>query len=152
MDQVDLEILKKVQDGIPLVEKPFFEVGNSLGLDEREVIDRLNRLIDEGKVRRFAASIAHIKVGINANAMCVWDVPDERVEEVGLICATFPEVTHCYERPRLDDWHYNLFTMVHGRSRKECEEVIRQISEQIKIDTFIILFSDIEYKKTGVRL
>ncbi|OFV67504.1 Lrp/AsnC family transcriptional regulator [Methanosarcinales archaeon] len=152
MDQVDREILEKIQDGIPIVEKPFSEIGESLGLDESEVIDRLNRLIDEGKVRRFAASIAHIKVGINANAMCVWDVPDERVEEVGSICASFPEVTHCYERPRLDDWHYNLFTMVHGKSRKECEEVIQRISERINIDTFIILFSDKEYKKTGVRL
>ncbi len=152
MDRTDLELLKRIQDGIPLVKKPFLEIAKSMGIEEQEVLDRLNKLLDEGKIRRFAASIAHIKVGINANAMCVWDVPDDRVEEVGLICADFPEVTHCYERPRVGDWKYNLFTMVHGKSKGECEEIIQRISERIKIDNFIILFSEIEYKKTGVRL
>ncbi len=152
MDPVDLEILKCIQDGIPIVKRPFFEVAKSIGIDEKEIIARLNRLIDEGKIRRFAASLAHRKVGIDANAMCVWDVPDERIEEVGSICASFPEVTHCYERPRVDDWQYNLFTMVHGRTKEECEKIVQRIASRIKIDNYIILFSEKEYKKTGVRL
>ena len=152
MDRTDLELLKRIQDGIPIVKKPFLEIAKSMGIEEQELLDRLNKLLEEGKIRRFAVSIAHIKVGIDANAMCVWDVPDDRVEEVGLTCASFSEVTHCYERPRVGDWKYNLFTMVHGKSKRECEEIIRRISERIKIDNFIILFSELEYKKTGVRL
>jgi DNA-binding Lrp family transcriptional regulator len=152
MDRTDLEILKRIQDGIPIVKKPFSEIAESMGLGEGKVLDRLNKLLDEGKIRRFGASIAHLKVGIDANAMCVWDVPDDRVEEVGLICANFSEVTHCYERPRVDEWNYNLFTMVHGKNRKACEEIIKRISNEIGIDNFMILFSEREYKKTGVRL
>src|SRR5665811_2045693 len=68
----------------------------------------------DGEIRRFAASIGHRAIGITANAMCVWNVPDERIEGVGAIMAEFPEVTHCYERPRYPDWPYNLFTMVHS--------------------------------------
>ncbi|MDP2767025.1 MAG: Lrp/AsnC family transcriptional regulator, partial [Candidatus Methanoperedens sp.] len=96
--------------------------------------------------------IGHRAIGITANAMCTWNVPDEKVEEVGAIMAGFPEVTHCYERPRFPDWRYNLFTMIHAYSREECEKIAKEISIATGIRDYSILFSEKEFKKTGVRL
>jgi DNA-binding Lrp family transcriptional regulator len=152
MDQIDRKILKLMQDGIPVVSEPFDHLAKELGIREEEVLARLNDLLKDGVIRRFGASIGHRAIGITANAMCTWNVPDEKVEEVGAIMAGFPEVTHCYERPRYPDWKFNLFTMIHAYSREECEKIARQISISTGIKDYTILFSEKEFKKTGVRL
>lgn len=152
MDAVDKQLLKSIQDGIPIVSEPFKHIAEELELSEGEVLRRLNNLMKEGVIRRFGASIGHRVIGITANAMCTWNVPDEKVEEVGAIMAGFPEVTHCYERPRFNDWKYNLYTMVHAYSREECEKIAKEISIATGIKDYRILFSEKEFKKTGVRL
>jgi DNA-binding Lrp family transcriptional regulator len=152
MDKIDRLLLKSTQDGIPIVPEPFLEISKEIGIPEDEVITRLESLIKNGVIRRFGASIGHRSIGITANAMCTWNVPDKRVEEVGAIMAGFPEVTHCYERPRFPGWKYNLFTMVHAYSREECEKIAKEISIATGIKDYSILFSEREFKKTGVRL
>lgn len=151
-DQVDIKLLKHIQDGIPLVERPYKEIGEALGMTEEEVISRIRGLLETKKVRRFAASVAHRKIGINSNAMCVWRVPSDRVEAVGKIMAGFPEVTHCYERPTFPDWPYNLFTMIHGYADGECEKVIEEMQEKTGMKDYVILYSEKEFKKTGTRI
>ena len=152
MDEIDIRLLRLTQDGIPIVPEPFRRIADEIGISEDEVLRRLENLIKEGVIRRFGASIGHRSIGITANAMCTWNVPDERVEEVGAIMAGFPEVTHCYERPRYPDWKYNLFTMIHAYTREECEKIAREISAATGIKDYSILFSEREFKKTGVRL
>lgn len=147
-----MKLLKSIQDGIAIVSEPFVHIAEELGLSEKEVMERLQKMGKEGVIRRFGASIGHRAIGITANAMCTWNVPDEKVEEIGAIMAGFPEVTHCYERPRYPDWKYNLFTMVHAYSREECEKIAKEISLTTGIKDYAILFSEREFKKTGVRL
>jgi DNA-binding Lrp family transcriptional regulator len=152
MDEIDKKLLKSTQDGIPIVSEPFKQIAKELALPEEEVLRRLDNLLKDGVIRRFGASIGHRAIGITANAMCTWNVPDEKVETVGAIMAGFPEVTHCYERPRFPDWRFNLFTMIHAYSRDECEKIAREISVATGIKDYSILFSEREFKKTGVRL
>ncbi|WP_406659761.1 siroheme decarboxylase subunit beta [Methanolobus sp. ZRKC3] len=152
MDDVEERILRAIQDGIPLTHSPFSEIAGQLEMTEEEVISRIKRMQEKGIIRRFGASIGHRDIGIVANAMCIWNVPDERVDEVGSIMANFSEVTHCYERPRRPEWNYNLFTMVHSYTRDDCEEVAAKISKATGINDYKLLFSEREFKKTGVRL
>jgi DNA-binding Lrp family transcriptional regulator len=152
MDDVDKKLLRLTQEGIQIVPRPFERVASELGISEEEVIERMEGLIESGVIRRFGASIGHRAVGIIANGMCTWNVPDERVEEVGAVMAGFPEVTHCYERPRYPDWPYNVYTMIHSYTREECEHVAKQISKATGIREYSILFSEREFKKTGVRI
>ncbi len=91
----------------------------------------------------------HRKIGIKANAMIAWKVPESMVEEVGRKLASFEEVTHCYERETIPEkWDYNVFTMIHGYSKDEVEKIVREISEKVGIKDYIILYSVKEYKKT----
>lgn len=152
MDEIDIKLLKHIQDGIQIIPEPFGLIAKELELSEPQVIERLEEMIKDGVIRRFGASIGHRAIGITANAMCTWNVPDDKVEKVGAIMAGFPEVTHCYERPRYPDWKYNLFTMVHAYSREECEKIAKEISLATGIKDYSILFSEREFKKTGVRL
>ncbi|OKY77206.1 MAG: DNA-binding transcriptional regulator Lrp family [Candidatus Methanohalarchaeum thermophilum] len=148
----EAEILKEMEDGIPLTRTPFEDAADSLDLPVDGVLGTLEKLLDEGKIRRFGASLAHRKIGKSANAMIVWNVPEEQVDDVGKEISKFDNVTHCYKRPRKKDWNYNLFSMVHGDSKSECEKIAEVISEKIDLDRYEIIYSTREFKKTGVKL
>lgn len=151
-EDLDIKLIKQMQDGIPLTKTPYEDVAMELGMSEEEVIDRLKKLLENGKIRRLAASIAHRKIGIDSNAMTVWKVPNERVDECGKIMAGFEEVTHCYERPTFPGWEYNVFTMIHGYTDEECESVIERIKEKTGLDDYVMMYSERELKKVGVRI
>jgi DNA-binding Lrp family transcriptional regulator len=152
MDQVDLELLKVAQDGVKLTLRPYREWGEMLGITEEEVIDRLRALEQEGVVRRFAATIGHRALGIVANAMIAWIVPPDSVVATGELFAASLEVTHCYERAKAIDWPYNVYTMVHSRSREDCLRIADQLSHQSGIRDYTVLFSEREYKKISARI
>ncbi len=116
------------------------------------MLERLNLLLEKRVIRRFAATIGHRALGIVANAMIVWRVPSEDVERVGGIMASFDEVTHCYERPSVPKWPYNLYSVVHSHSREECRKVAAEISRKTGVEDYQVLFSEREFKKTGARI
>ena len=152
MDELDIRLLKKVQDGLRLTKRPYEVLGEEMGISEDEAIQRLSSLVGEGVVRRFAAAIGHRAIGIVANAMIVWKVPSEDLERAGQIVASFDDVTHCYERTAQFDWPYNLYAMVHSRSRQECLRIASEISSAIGVEEYKVLFSEEEYKKTSARI
>lgn len=155
LDAVDRRIIKATQGGLPLVRRPYHAVAESLGLPPDEVMARLRRMLAAGIVRRIAAVPNHYRLGYTANGMTVWDVADDAVCEIGPRIGALPFVSHCYERPRHPPvWRYNLFAMVHGRSRSEVEIKTTEIAELIgeRVRAHDILYSTRILKKTGLRL
>jgi len=152
MDERDLSLLKAAQEGISLTSRPYQALGEKLGMSEQEVVDRLLSLEEEGIIRRFAATIGHRALGIVANAMIAWRASPEEVQKAGEILGSDDEVTHCYERAACPDWPYNLYTMVHSRSREDCLETARRLSQISGIREYRVLFSEKEYKKTSARI
>jgi DNA-binding Lrp family transcriptional regulator len=152
IDDIDLSLLKAAQDGVRLTERPYLALGEKLGISEEEVIRRLKGLEGQGVIRRFAATIGHRALGILANAMIAWRVPPEQVEKVGAIFAAYEEVTHCYERASDPEWPYNLYTVVHSRSREDCLMIASNLSKASGIGEYRVLFSEREYKKTSARI
>ncbi|MCI4439788.1 AsnC family transcriptional regulator, partial [Tibeticola sp.] len=122
LDELDRRIICATQSGLPLVTRPYEAVGAALGIDGEQVRERLQAMLNEGVIRRIGAVPNHYRLGFTANGMSVWDVADERVDELGERIGQLPFVSHCYRRPRrLPVWPYNLFAMLHGRSREEVE-------------------------------
>lgn len=155
LDAVDRSILEATEAGLPIVLKPYAEIAGNLDLTEVEVIERMDRLIANGVIRRIAVAPNHFSLGMTANGMTVWDIADEVVTEVGRQVGELSFVTHCYRRPRaLPVWPYNLFAMVHGSSRDEVEQKRREIAQLIGPACRVsdILYSKRILKKTGVRL
>ncbi|MBI4308284.1 MAG: Lrp/AsnC family transcriptional regulator, partial [Chloroflexi bacterium] len=122
-----------------------------LGVSEVELLARAQGFIDQKVMRRFSAVLHHRRAGFKANAMVVWKVPAERAEAVGQIMASFPQVSHCYQRPVYPDWPYSHFTMVHAVTKERCEGIARKISEKAGIADYMMLFSVREWKKTRVK-
>lgn len=152
MESKDLELLQALQDGIPIESEPFKKVAEQLKLSQAEVINRIASLIQKGKIKRIAASLSQQSIGYKANALVVWNIPNARVNEIGKKMASYKEVTHCYLRPRRKNWKYNIYIMIHGRSKRACLEVVKKIAREIKINDYEVLFSERELKKTGIKL
>lgn len=155
LNDFDRALVAATQSGLPLVERPYEAVGAMLGVSGEVVRERLAAMLAEGLVRRIGAVPNHYKLGFTANGMTVWDVDDSRVDELGQRIGALPGVSHCYRRPRrLPLWPYNLFAMLHGRSRDEVErqatEVARLLGTACRAHE--ILYSTAILKKTGLRL
>lgn len=151
-DPRDRSILAAIQDGLPLVEQPYRAVAEQLDLDQAEVIDRLNHLASAGIVTRFGCVVRHDKLGYHANAMAVWDVPDDMVDSVAASFTRNPNVTLCYRRSRhLLHWPYNIFCMVHAKSRREAYAVIDEVNLQADtgLNRQAVLFSTRCFKQRG---
>ncbi len=149
--KIEKELIKIVQEDIPHSLTPFKDIGKKLGIPEDEVINTLNFFKQSGIIRRFGAVLRHQKAGLKENGMIVWNIPDEKVEEIGKKFASFKKVTHCYERPRFQGWGYNVYTMVHGRSKEEIESFAKKLSEISGIDDYRILYSIKEFKKSSMK-
>ncbi|MCA1770265.1 MAG: AsnC family transcriptional regulator [Halomonas sp.] len=155
LDATDRAIVLATQAGLPLVPDPWGAVGRPLGLSGEEVRRRLARMQEMGIVRRVAAVPNHYRLGYVANGMTVWDVDDAQVDRLGREVATIEGVSHCYRRPRhLPHWPYNLFAMLHGRSRDEVERQAEELRALLggACRDHRILYSSRILKKTGLRL
>ena len=138
-----------------LAPRPYHAIGERVGVSGEEVMARLARMREQGVIRRIAAVPNHYAIGYCANGMSVWDVPDARVDELGRRVGALACVSHCYLRPRhLPHWRYNLFAMVHGRSRAEVEAQVAQIRAVLGEDCLAgeVLYSTRILKKTGLRI
>jgi DNA-binding Lrp family transcriptional regulator len=149
MVRVDKRIGKAVQDDIPLAERPYRSLGENIGLDEKKVIETVQRLLKEGTIRKFGAVLKHQKAGFSRNAMVVWAVPDEEAEKTGQTLSSFKEVTHCYERTPAFEGRYNLFTMVHFQD-EDMERGTRKLALAVGIKDYRVLESLEEFKKTSM--
>jgi len=155
LDAADRAILRATQAGLPLVPRPYAALGATLGLSGAEVMARMQRMQDLGVIRRIAAVPNHYALGYTANGMTVWDVADEVVDALGARVGALECVSHCYRRPRhLPHWPYNLFAMVHGRSRDEVEKKVQAIAAVLgeACRGHEVLYSTRILKKTGLRL
>jgi DNA-binding Lrp family transcriptional regulator len=152
-DLTDLEIatISVVQEDLPLVEHPFAAQAATIGCTEDDVLSALASFKERKLMRRFAAVMNHRSAGYKANAMGVWAVPEDQLDEVGPKMAGFARVSHCYRRPVYEDWPYSVFTMVHGMNARECEDTIAAIRSETGVDEYALLWSVKEYKKTRVR-
>lgn len=155
IDALDRRIIAATQTGLPRVPHPYQAIAEQLGVSAGEVIARLQRMLDSGVVRRIGAVPNHYALGYRANGMSVWNVPDERVRELGAQIGALDSVSHCYHRPRhLPEWPYNLFAMVHGRDRSEVEAKVAEIAALLgPADRgHAVLYSTRILKKTGLRI
>lgn len=156
LNREEKALARLLQADLPLVEHPFAEIARTLlecgyDVDEPWVLERTGAWVEARVIRRLGAAIKHHKTGFSANAMGVWSCPEERVEEVGRIMASFKEVSHCYQRPTAPTWPANLYTMIHGRTRDECESVAGRIREATDLDAPRLLYSVREFKKASMK-
>ncbi len=151
LTNIQKEIVKILQEDIPLTEEPFAEIAKEIGISQEELLENIDYLSQEGYLRRMGAVLAHRKLGLNYNPMIVIETKKEYIEELGEKIASFTEVTHCYNRPRMEDFPYDLYAMIHSDSEKEVTEIVKKITSDERVISFKLLYSTKEFKKTSMK-
>ncbi len=144
---LDVAVIRALQGDMPVVSEPYAPAAAEVGISQRELLDHLESMRERKALRRVAAILYHRRAGFSANGMGVWAVPEERIMEVAPLMASFRGISHCYQRPTYEDWHYSVFTMAHGRSKEECDAILDSIAEESGIDDRRTLYSSTEFKK-----
>lgn len=150
-DSRDRQLLECIQLGLPVCPRPYAEIGKRCAMSEAEVIARLARLKQNGLIKRMGIIVKHHSLGYRANAMVVWNVPDELIAQLGGHACRFPFVTLCYQRPRQPEWPYNLYCMIHGKDRAIVLMQLEQLNQTCGLANFEqeILFSRRCFKQRG---
>ena len=148
---LDKSIIRRVQEDLPLVTEPYRVMALELGITENELINKIKEFCSSGIIRRFGAIVNHRNIGFISNAMVVWIVPMDLIEDACKIMISYPQVSHCYQRPTFPEWPYNVFTMIHGQSNQECERIVKEIATSIKIEDYNLLYSTKELKKESMK-
>lgn len=151
LDHDERQIVRVLQDDLPLMEEPFREAAERCGLGVEAMLACARGLLDRRIMRRFAAILHHRKAGYTGNVMAAWSVPEEKVEAVGQQMAQFRAVSHCYQRPTFPEWPFSLYTMVHQKSREACEETVAAISRETGIGNYAMLWTVREFKKVRLK-
>lgn len=150
----DRTVIETLQDGLPLVPKPYAALAERAGMSEADLIAGIGKLVDRDVIKRFGVVVRHHELGYRANAMVVWDIPDAEVREVGRLMASYSFVTLCYRRPRrLPLWPYNLFSMIHGKDHSGVQGLVADLIDDLNLDGTAreILFSRRRFKQRGAR-
>jgi DNA-binding Lrp family transcriptional regulator len=154
LSALDQRLVAAIQCGLPLVARPYAEIGARIGLSESEVIERIQAMLTGGAIKRLGVVVRHHELGYRANAMVVWDVPDNKVDAFGRCIGAVDFITLCYRRPRrLPDWPYNLFCMTHGRDHDSVLQNIKHLITQCGLEgiAYEVLFSLRRFKQCGAR-
>jgi DNA-binding Lrp family transcriptional regulator len=146
-DEFDIAVIRATQGDMPVIPEPYAPAANKLNISHDELLVHLSRMQERKLLRRVAAILFHRRAGFSANGMGVWQVPDERIMELGPRMAAFRGISHCYQRPTYQDWPYSIFTMAHGRSKEECDAILDSIAADTGISERATLYSSTEFKK-----
>jgi DNA-binding Lrp family transcriptional regulator len=148
----EIECVRMLQRDLPLQPRPFDVMSKSSGIGADELLSTARSLQKRGQIRRFGATVQPRKPGFSASAMGVWVVADNQVEEIGTKMSQNKAVSHCYLRPVYEDWPYNLYTIVHGRSVDECESIINDLATDTGLEKKQALYPTKEYKRARITL
>jgi len=148
---LEIRLIREFQEDIPLEKRPFLFIADRLAIDEKEIIKEARNFKKRGIMKRFAAVLNQRKAGFKSNMMVAWKVPSKKIVAIGKEMASFKAVSHCYQRPVFPSWPFSIYTMVHGRSQKECEAIVKLISKKTGIEEYLSLISVKEYKKVRPR-
>lgn len=144
-------VINIIQQAIELVPAPFTKLAESAGMSPGDFLSCCRDLQQKGIIRRYGASINHRNAGFKANAMVGWMVPPVLVESVGQLLAGRREISHCYERKTNPHWRFNVFSMIHGHVREDCEVVVKKLSAETGLTDYVMLYSTREIKKTRIK-
>lgn len=149
MTDEQIGIIKALQDSLEVCKRPFDDIAHRAGVSVDDLLAQIRQWQSAGTIRRFGAILRHHRAGYEANAMVVWNVPDNQIDDFAAIATGVKNVSHCYQRPRFPGFEYNIYTMIHGKSRDDCEAAALGISRLSGIEDYQMLYTTAEFKKSS---
>ncbi len=147
LTETERRVLQVLQNGMPTTLTPYQDMARQAGITTDGLLDLLRKWRQDGIVRRVGAVVNHFRLGLDAGAMVVWNIPPQRLHETGQLFAGFEQVSHAYERATTEHWPYDLYTMVHGRTDEEVRRTVEAMATVAGASDYQMLRTERELKK-----
>ncbi len=134
MDETDSRILRELQHDFPLSERPYEVVAERLQISSEQLWTRVQRMLDEGVIRRMGASFDSNKLGFRSTLAAV-SVEPELVDRAAEVIGQFPEVTHNYLRNDA----FNIWLTMIAVDEKRIEDVLEEICTTLSLEKSAVL-------------
>lgn len=151
LDEDETRAVAALQADLPAQREPFAPLAAQVDLPVERLLALAAALLDGGVMRRYGAMLHHRRAGLEANVLVAWNAADAFAPAAGRLAAERPAISHCYLRPRAPGWPYNLYTMIHGRTRQDCALVVDELHAVTGMTDHVMLWTAREYKKQKVR-
>ena len=152
IDSVDRQIIRRVQQGVPLASSPYSIIAADIGIAEEELLARLRHMKERGMLRKMGAVLQHHKAGFHGNALCCWQIPLERIGAVSEKMSACKYISHVYLRKPHEKWPYNLYTVFHSQTREACLALVEEMAASIGVSAYQVLFSRKNWKRSRLPL
>jgi DNA-binding Lrp family transcriptional regulator len=150
LNETHYTLIQHLQKDIPFVEEPFKAIIDALNISYETLFAHIQEFLEAGVIRRYASILNQRNAGFSANAMVVWNIDEQKAQDIGKEAASYSAVSHCYLRPKYENWQYNLFTMIHGKTKEDTQKVIDDIAQNIEHTSYMPLYSSREFKKVRI--
>lgn len=134
MDEADRAILNRIQSDFPITSRPYRSIAEDLNLTEADVLTRVNRLKDNGIIRRIGGNFVPGKVGF-VSTLCAASVPENDIDTFASVVNRYPGVTHNYMR----DNAFNIWFTFIGPSMEDIKKDLKQIASETGVTNILNL-------------
>ena len=134
IDDIDRDILNRIQSDFPITSRPYRSIGEDLGLSEGEVLKRVSRLKASGIIRRIGGNFTPDKLGF-VSTLCAAKVPEDKISQFAEVVNRYPGVTHNYRRENT----YNIWFTFIAPSMDEINANLEQIAAQTGVTDILNL-------------
>ena len=131
-DEKDRKLLDLMQTSFPLTLTPFAALASAMDITQEEVLSRVERLMEDGVLRRLGAVIDSKALGFSS-CLLAMQVPKERMEEVAKTISNCAGVTHNYER----DDDFNLWFTLTSESEAARDRQIAEWEEAFRLPVYV---------------
>ena len=134
LDDTNKKILNSIQLNFPIDARPYRVIAEKLGLSEKELIKRIQKMKDEGLIRRIGGNFSPDRLGYHST-LCAAQVPQEKIEIFTQTVNQYPGVTHNYRREN----EFNIWFTFIADSVEKIEANLREISKKTGVEGILNL-------------
>lgn len=147
LDSIDEKILLALSGDIEISATPFRGVADELGITEAEVLERTQKLKDQGIIKRIAPILYHHRTSFQFNALTLWSVESADKDALAEFLISFDHVSHVYERRAEEHWPYTIYGMMHGKTDSDIKGIITAVAEKFDPIEYRVIYTEKEFKK-----
>ena len=134
LDDTNKKILNSIQLNFPIDARPYGVIAKKLGLSEKELIQRIQEMKDQGLIRRIGGNFSPDRLGYHST-LCAAQVPENKIELFTRTVNQYPGVTHNYRREN----KFNIWFTFIADSVKKIEACLEEISQKTGVECILNL-------------
>jgi len=126
LDEIDRRIIDTLQGEFPICDRPYAAAAERLGIEEGELIARLQSMLERKVLTRFGPMFQIERMG-GAFVLAAMAVPEADWARVNEAVNAFPEVAHNYRRESALNTPFNMWFVLATETKEGIAAAVAKI-------------------------